>query len=88
MSEAAITVREVLRLLLEADAYPRLGNADWITADRMEATALDRAETAIASPDDPPQFRLWLGALRKPGIRNDEREGIYAAMQEYFTAII
>ena len=34
MTEAAITVREVLRLLLEADSYPCLGNDDWRVADR------------------------------------------------------
>lgn len=84
MSEAMITVREVLRLLLEADSYPRLGNADWATADQMEAAALDKAETALASPDDPLEFRLWLEALRKPGITTDEREDIYTAMHEYF----
>ncbi len=28
-TEAPITVRDVLRLLLAADSYPRLGNHDW-----------------------------------------------------------
>ncbi len=44
MTEAGITVREVLRLLLEADSYPCLGNDDWRIADRMEAEALRKAD--------------------------------------------
>jgi hypothetical protein len=56
MPEPTITVREVLRLLLEADSYPRLGNEDWAVAARMEAAALKKAVTAAASSDDPPEF--------------------------------
>jgi hypothetical protein len=40
--EAPVTMREVLRLLLEADSYPRLGNEDWSVAARMEAAALKK----------------------------------------------
>jgi hypothetical protein len=58
MTEARVTVREVLRLLLEADSYPCPGNEDWAVAARMEAAALAKAETAVASPDDPPEFAL------------------------------
>ena len=29
ITKAPITVRDVLRLLLAADSYPRLGNHDW-----------------------------------------------------------
>ena len=34
-TEAPITVRAVLRLLLAADSYPRLGNQDWREADLL-----------------------------------------------------
>ena len=39
MTEAPVSVREVVRLLLEADSYPRLSNEDWPVATRMEAAA-------------------------------------------------
>jgi hypothetical protein len=52
MPEAAITVREVLRLLVETDSYPRLGNEDWAVAARMEAAALKKAVMAVASSGD------------------------------------
>jgi len=74
------TLRDVIRLLLEADAYPRIGNADWATADRMEAAALQKAETAVASPNDPPQFARCLEALQRPALSGNEREEIYDAM--------
>jgi hypothetical protein len=50
MTEAALPVREVLRLLLEADSYPCLGNEDWRVAERMEAEALRKAATALPAP--------------------------------------
>ena len=84
MTEASITVREVLRLLLEADSHPRLGNEDWRVADRMEAEALEKADTAVPSPDDPPEFGRWLEILLSPNLRNPEREEIYAALHDYF----
>jgi hypothetical protein len=34
MTEAMMTVRDVLHLLLEAHSYPCLGNADWAVAAR------------------------------------------------------
>jgi hypothetical protein len=74
MIEGTITVREVIRLLLEADSYPCPGNEDWAVAARMEAAALAKAETAIASPDDPPGFARWLEALRKPELTVNKRE--------------
>lgn len=85
MSEA-VTVREILRLLLVVDAFPRQDNTDWERARELEAAALAKGEGAIGSPDDPPDFRAWLDALRRPGIRNDEREAIYNAMYDYFEA--
>jgi hypothetical protein len=52
-----VTVREVLRLLWEADSYPRPGNEDWAIAARMEAAAMEKAATAVPSPDDPRNLR-------------------------------
>jgi hypothetical protein len=80
----AITVREVLRLLLEADSYPRLGNQDWREADIMEAEALAKAATAIASPGDPPEFARWLATLRDPLPSDDERAEIMSAIYDLF----
>ena len=80
----AITIREVPRLLWEADCYPRIGNADWPTADRMEAEALKKAESAMPLPDDPPEFAVWLEALRSERLPGEEREEIYWAMHDYF----
>ena len=84
MTEARVTVREVVRLLLEADSYPRLGNEDWPVAARMEAAALDKAATAVASPDDPPEFGRWLEALRNVDLSTNDREEIYWAIHDYF----
>jgi len=53
MTEPAITVREVLRLLWKADSYPRPGNEDWAIAARMEAAAL---ATTACSSTAPEQF--------------------------------
>jgi hypothetical protein len=84
MTELTITVREVVRLLLEADSYPRLGNEDWAVARRMEAEALAKAETAVACSDDPPEFARWLDALRRRELPVEEREEIYSAIHDYF----
>ena len=67
-------VREVIRLFWEADSYPRLGNEDLPVAARMEAAALEKAATAVASPDDPPEFGRWLEALRDANLSTNERE--------------
>jgi len=52
MTPAETIVRDILRLLLAADSYPRQSNEDWRVADHMEAVALntpeDRAEAAEA----------------------------------------
>jgi hypothetical protein len=85
MSET-VSVREVLRLLLVIDAYPRQDDADRDRARELEAGALAKGEGARGSPGDPPEFRAWLEALRRPGIRNDEREAVYEAMSDYFEA--
>ncbi|SRR5216684_523413 len=79
-----MTVWDVLLLVLQADVYPILGNEDVPVALRMERAALQHAETAVSSPDDPPEFARWLKALRQPGIRQDEREEVLGAMYAYF----
>jgi hypothetical protein len=83
-TKAPITVREVVRLLWEADSYPRLANADWAAAGRMEAAALEKASTAVGSPEDPPEFARWLEALQRREFPEDEREEIYCAIHDYF----
>jgi hypothetical protein len=84
MPEPVISVRDVLRLLWEADSYPCIGNEDWAVAAGMEAAALAKAATAVASPDDPPEFGRWLGALRGGGLTTNELEEIYWAIHDYF----
>jgi hypothetical protein len=84
MAEPTITVREVLRLLLEADSYPCLGNEDWAVAARMEKEALRKAETAVASPDDPTEFGRWLEALQRDDLSVNEREEMYWAIHDHF----
>jgi hypothetical protein len=79
-----MTVRDVLLLVLQADAYPILGNEDVPVALRMQRAALQHAETAMASPDDPPEFARWLAVLRQPGVGPDAREEVLGAMYAYF----
>jgi hypothetical protein len=81
-----ISVREVLRLLWEADCYPRIGNHDWVVGAAMEDEALAKAEFAVPSPDDPPEFAAWLVALRNRDLSVDEREELYWALHDYFGA--
>jgi hypothetical protein len=81
---APITIREVLCLVLEADKYPCIGNEDWPIAQRMYAAALEKAKIAVSSPNDPPEFLLWLRELQKPGLTHIEREDILWAMYDYF----
>ena len=78
-------MREVLRLLWEADSYPRPGNEDWAIAARMEAAALAKAATAVASPDDPSEFAQWLNTLQRTDLSLNEREEIYWAIHDYFS---
>jgi hypothetical protein len=51
----------------------------------METAALvEKAATAVASPEDPPEFGRWLEALRKPALTSNEQEEIYWAIHELF----
>lgn len=58
----AISVREALLLILEADKYPRLGNEDWPVAAALERKALEIAKTSVPSADDPPGFQAMAGS--------------------------
>jgi hypothetical protein len=84
MSEGPIAVREVVRRLWKADSYPCRGNEDWAVAARMEQAALATAATAVASPDDPPEFAQWLKTLQTTDLSVNEREEIYWAIHDYF----
>jgi Family of unknown function (DUF6088) len=66
--EPPIAVREALRLVWEADRYPIRGNEDWRASAILMRKALARAASAIASPDDPPEFAGWLAALQNPSL--------------------
>ena len=79
-----ITVRDVLRLLLAADSYPRLGNHDWRVADLLEAEALQKARTAKLRADDPPEFAQWLETLLTPDLPEAERQKVYFALHDFF----
>ncbi len=83
-AETAITIRDVLRLLLAADSYPCLGNGDWRVADLLEAEALEKAKSAVPSPDDPPEFRRWLAALLDPATTQDQRDEVLGSLYDLF----
>jgi hypothetical protein len=87
MSDEAITVREVVRLLWKADSYPCRGNEDWAVAAGMEEAALATAATAVASPDDPPEFAEWLKTLQRTDLSANEREETYWAIHDYFEGV-
>jgi hypothetical protein len=83
----ALTVRDVLNLLLEAITYPCIGNTDWDDAAELEARALAKAPLAVSSPDDPPEFRQWLDTLRKPNANNNDRDAVFDAMHDYLNEL-
>jgi hypothetical protein len=45
---------------------------------------MEKAATAVPSPDDPPEFTCWLEALQRRDLSVDEREEIYWAIHDYF----
>ena len=79
-----MTVRDVLFMVLQADAYPILGNEDVPVALCMQCEMLQHAATAVCSPEDPPEFAHWLAALQQPDLGTDAREEILWAMYGYF----
>jgi hypothetical protein len=80
----ALTMREALREIWKAASYPIRGNEDWRIAARMDTEALERAGKAVPGPNDPPEFAMWIAALRDPRIRDIEREDIMSAIYDLF----
>lgn len=83
-TEAPIAVRDVLRLLLAAASYSRLGNHDWREADLLAAEALQKARPAKPGIDDPPEFAQWLETLLTPNLPEAERQQVYFALHDSF----
>ena len=79
-----LTMRMALRDIWQAARYPIRGNEDWRAAAAMDAAALERAGTAVPSPDDPPEFARWIAALRDPRLPDSEREDIMSAIYDLF----
>jgi hypothetical protein len=84
MTQEQISVRDVIIRLLASDKYPCHNIFDCQQAQRLEKDALEKAETAISSPDDPPEFSRWLEMLRQPDLTTDGREAVYDEMYDYF----
>jgi hypothetical protein len=84
MAQEPISVRNVVLRVLASDKYPIYNTFDCQQARRLERDALEMAETAIPSPDDPPEFSRWLELLRRPDLTNNGREAIYDEMYDYF----
>ncbi len=79
-TENHISVRQALSLFLQAYQYPQLGNEDQREAILLEEEARAKAADAVPSPDDPPEFKVWLNVLMNPASRVDELETVYFAM--------
>jgi hypothetical protein len=79
-----VTMREALCGIWLADKYPVLGNEDVRVALRMSAEALEKAATAMALPDDPPEFGQWIAALCDPQTPGDGRDEIILALHDLF----
>ena len=77
-----LTMREALREIWKAASYPIRGNEDWRIAARMDTEALERAGKAVPGPNDPPEFAMWIAALRDPRIPDIEREDIMSAIYD------
>ena len=74
---------------MSAFCWKRIPIRGWATRIGLsprawEAAALEKAATAVASPDDPPEFARWLEALQRPELSVDEREEIFWAIHDYF----
>jgi hypothetical protein len=80
----SLSMREALREIWKAASYPIRGNEDWRIAARMDTEALERAGKAVPGPNDPPEFAMWIAALRDPRIPDIEREDIMSAIYDLF----
>ena len=81
---ARLSLREALRSIWRADKTPILGNEDWREGERLDAEALARAERAVMSPGDQPEFAAWIAALRDPNLSGTERDKIMYAIHDLF----
>jgi hypothetical protein len=84
MAQEPISVREVILRVLASDKYPCYNILDCQYARGLEKDALEKADSAIPSPDDPPDFSRWLEVLRQPDLTIDGREAIYDEIHDYF----
>jgi hypothetical protein len=83
-ADTPLTMHKALRQIWRAASYPIRGNEDWRIAARMDAEALERAGRAVPGPNDPPEFAMWIAALRDPRIPDIEREDIMSAVYDLF----
>jgi len=83
-ADTPISLREALRGIWPADKYPIRGNEDCREAERLDAEALARAEKAVMSPGDRPDFADWIAALRNPDLVRDARDMIMHAIHDLF----
>lgn len=58
-----LTVYEALRLFLDLDYYPILGNEDLRAVGFLARKVKAKAALAVSCPDDPPEYREWLQTL-------------------------
>jgi hypothetical protein len=79
-----ITVREALRLFWDAERYPMRGNEDRHHVIALDEEARERAAVAIPSPDDPPEFGVWLTELMDRKILENRHDEIMDALYKLF----
>jgi hypothetical protein len=83
-SSAPLTARELFLLVLEVDKFPIKGNEDVPVSRDMVRDALEKAKTAVLSPDDPPEFAEWLKALQDPTLTINFPEDTVWALYGHF----
>jgi hypothetical protein len=45
---------------------------------------IERAGKAVPGPNDPPEFAMWIAALRDPRVPDIERKDIMSAIHDLF----
>ena len=68
----------------EAWTYPILGNEDVPVMRRLFKEARALAESAIAAPDDPPEFSRWLSTMLRVKDSSNEWEDTLFEIIDYF----
>jgi hypothetical protein len=84
MVEAAISMRDAVLEVWKTDRIPCNNMYDAREIKQAEAEALAKAVDAVPSPDDPPEFAVWLDTLRRPNLTNTEWDEVFDAMYAYF----